>query len=173
MGRQLNSPGINDLLTLVFYTPVHSNSTSPSDTLHTNALSSSPPVTARLLVTGSKLTQKTEPANQKQHSVRADDEVFLTDAEVCVWSHLCVWRSSDHCHLAQTPSHPPSPIHHHLQLQPNLHPPAPPPDPLNTHTHRFNIFMRTFYFYCPSQPPKRFFFTCKLEYLVCLLFWRN
>lgn len=44
--------------------PVHSNRTSPSLTLQTKALSSSPPVTAMLFVAGSKLTQKTEPGTE-------------------------------------------------------------------------------------------------------------
>lgn len=44
--------------------PEHSNRSSPSLTRHTKALSSSPPVTASVLVLGSRLTQKTE-ASQK------------------------------------------------------------------------------------------------------------
>ena len=40
--------------------PAHSKSSSPSLSLHTKALSSSPPVTAKVLVLGSRLTQNTD-----------------------------------------------------------------------------------------------------------------
>lgn len=40
--------------------PAHSKRSSPSLSLHTKALSSSPPVTAKVLVLGSRLTQNTD-----------------------------------------------------------------------------------------------------------------
>lgn len=60
------------LFCFFFPSPAHSSRTSPSLTLQTKALSSSPPVTAMLFVAGSKLTQKTEPG----HKIKQENNYF-------------------------------------------------------------------------------------------------
>lgn len=70
-------------LLFFFPSPLHSSRTSPSLTLQTKALSSSPPVTAMLFVAGSKLTQKTEPGHKiKQEKNNLDFkfvEIWISD----------------------------------------------------------------------------------------------
>lgn len=51
--------------------PAHSKSSSPSLSRHTKALSSSPPVTASVLVLGSRLTQNTDAVPRESSQVRA------------------------------------------------------------------------------------------------------
>lgn len=53
--------------------PEHSNRSSPSLTRHTKALSSSPPVTASVLVLGSRLTQKTEASEKSKEGLHDSD----------------------------------------------------------------------------------------------------
>lgn len=114
-----------------YSSPVHSSRTSPSFTLQTKALSSSPPVTAMLFVAGSKFTQKTEPG---QKTAAFGEKYF----KKILWSKVdcfyrCVWRRWGRCHPVplQPPSHLLSPILHHRLRYQGLRSLRPPSHQLN------------------------------------------
>lgn len=109
-----------ELLFFFFFpSPVHSSRTSPSLTLQTKALSSSPPVTAMLFVAGSKLTQKTEPGRkikQENNNFNLKRLFILEDIvnQDCLLLPLCLEkvRSLSSCSssasISSSVSHPSS-----------------------------------------------------------------
>lgn len=67
--------------------PEHSKRSSPSLRRHTKALSSSPPVTASVLVLGSRLTQKTDARGNKQNYVSDRSQTYLSHTlTVLLWA---------------------------------------------------------------------------------------